>query len=122
MVLQRQANLIVDLSYRRTRHFNSYVEGWKKHCVISGASSIRAHYAIGQDYRNLVELGPGVVAETMLEYKKDKSGWWFALLQEVVHGVETEFTDLDRPGLYLAWSNWLEKEEHDKAPNFRQDK
>jgi hypothetical protein len=117
-VLQRQANLIVDINYERNKLVQARIEAWKAHCTRSHVHSNSSMYTECDDYDRLLELGGSIIAHLMLAYAKEPSGFWFELLHETVHGFgnKTGLQTINFKEQYVAWNEWFQRGEHGQAP------
>jgi hypothetical protein len=117
-VLQRQANLLVDLNHQRNEAFKKLAADWEIHKkspeVVTAAHS--DDHTSGEAYEALAGLGDGVVAHTMLEYFKDASGWWHELLHHQIHGEKSGSGTFRKDRLFKDWKTWFEHHDHDAAP------
>ncbi|KUI60876.1 hypothetical protein VP1G_08083 [Cytospora mali] len=124
-VLQRQANLIdpeeqsaliIDLNHERTLKFDRLATAWaeqqREHI---GANNSSAYTVDCDAYWELVDLGPSIIANAMIEYAAAQDGWWHELLHEIVHGERGGGTFF-KPQLYEAWKDWFENKDYDQAP------
>ena len=119
-VLQRQANLIVDMNYDRNKLVQARIEAWMAHCRRNHVQSSSAMYTECQGYDELLELGGSIIAHLMLAYSRDQTGFWFELLHEIVHGFskKTGLRSINFQQQYAAWNGWFQDMEHSEAPHW----
>lgn len=124
MVLQRQANLIVDMNYDRNKLAQARIEAWKAHCTRSHIHSTSAMYTECEEYDKLLELDGSIIAHLMLAYGRDQTGFWWELLHEIVHGFgkKTGLWTIDFKQQYAEWSKWFKGMKHSEAPRWIQGK
>ena len=65
-VLQRQANLIVDMNYDRNRVVQARIEAWKAHCTQNHIPSSSPLHTDCEGYDRLLEMDGGIIAHLML--------------------------------------------------------
>ncbi|KAM4064925.1 hypothetical protein HRG_012783 [Hirsutella rhossiliensis] len=118
-VLQRQANLIVDINYERNKLVQARIEALKAHCKRSHVHSNSSMDTECEDYDGLRELGGSIISHLMLA-SKEPSGFWFELLHEMVHGFDskTGLRIINFKEQYAAWNEWFQKGEHGQAPRW----
>jgi hypothetical protein len=117
-VLQRQANLLVDLNHQRNQAFKTLAASWQAHKKtpeVATAAHSDAHTS-GEAYEALAGLGDGVVAHSMLEYVKDVDGWWHELLHHQLHGEKSNSGVFQKNQLFKDWKTWFEHHDHHAAP------
>ncbi len=119
-VLQRQANLIVDMNYERNKLVQARIEAWKAHCTRSRIYSDSSMYTECDDFDRLSELGGSIIAHIMLAYAKEPVSFWYELLHEIVHGFgnKTGLHIINFGEQYVAWSEWFQRGEHSQAPRW----
>lgn len=124
MVLQRQANLIVDMNYDRNRLVQARIEAWKAHCRRSQVFSNSDMYTECEEYYKLLELDGSIIAHLMLAYSKAQKGFWFELLQEMAHGLgaKTGMEIINFTQQYAGWNKWFQEMKHSEAPLWREGK
>ena len=128
LILQRQANLIVELSHERTRQAKTRIQAWKARCAQHrGQHNSNNDLDTNQDlntdttcdeYNALVEMGPGIIAQVMLEYDKDRTGPWYKLMHQLVCERPMDGATTGRDGAegqYERWRGWFEYSEHHEA-------
>ena len=115
-VLQRHANLIVDMNHQRHEEFASKLGQWKDHQdnLLSGNSK---DYLDHDSYKSMVQMGPGVIGHVMHNYADDQAGWWHEMLHEIVHGQPSGTRTFYKDRLYADWKKWFENgQPHEEAP------
>ena len=107
-VLQRQANLIVNMNHERAATLASKVNEWKEYqdTLLSGNSK---DYLDHDSYRSMVQMGPGVMGHVMHHYADDPSGWWSEMLHEMAHGNKSGTRTFYKDRLFADWQKWFEK-------------
>jgi hypothetical protein len=114
-VMQRHANLLVDMNHQRNVAFEDRVVAWKDKQQRNRLSSSSSAYVSGEAYESLVELGEGIIANVMIEYVKEPGGWWHVLLHRIIHG-ETVRGSFVKDQLYNDWKEWFEQKPYTEAP------
>lgn len=119
-VLQRQANLIIDMNHDRNELVHSRIHAWKEHCMRNSIDGNSGMYTQGKEYDDLLELGRSIIAHLMLAYSETSTGFWYELLHEIVHGVgkKTGFQRILFLQLYAEWNEWFQKMNHSQAPHY----
>lgn len=117
-VLQRQASLIVNMNYDRNKLVQARIEAWKAHCKRSHVHSNSSMYTECDEYDRLCELGGSIVSHLMLAYAEERSGFWFELLHDIVHGLcnKRGLRDVNFIEQFTAWNEWFQKGKHSQAP------
>ncbi|KAK3935737.1 hypothetical protein QBC46DRAFT_322766 [Diplogelasinospora grovesii] len=127
-VLQRQANLIVDMNYERNKLADADLKDWSAYCWKNQMhSSNSGIFTDCQETQDLLSLGPSIVAHLMLAYGPDDLNtkhpgikFSYELLQRIVYGdgEETGLPYLDFKGMYVAWAEWFQRGEHSQTPRW----
>lgn len=116
-VLQRHANLIVDMNHDRNEAFAANVAQWQDHQDKNSLSANSKDYVSGDAYKALVNMGPGVIGHVMDRYEREQDGWWHELLHEIVHGKPSGQGTFYKKRLFDDWKGWFESgKAHDEAP------
>lgn len=55
----------------------------------------------------------------MVDYSRDRGGWWFQLLHEIVHGRKLGAYCYQKSFLYAECVRWFNEGDHDKAPMYK---
>ena len=118
-VLQRHANLIIDMNHVRASTFASHVRTWRQYQdeLLSANSK---DYLDHQSYRSIVQMGPGIIGYVFQEYVDEPGGWWHELLHEIVHGRTSGAGTFFKDRLYAEWKAWFEEgRQLEEAPKGR---
>jgi len=115
-VLQRQANLIVDLNHQRNKGVEQTVAAWKDHQERNALKSYSGVHTEGDAYDDLVNFGPSVIGNLMVDYHGQQDGWHHELLHDIVHGEKSGNTTHFKEHSFNSWKEWFENGEHEDAP------
>ena len=107
-VVQRHANLIVDINHARATAFSANANAWAQHQDDNSLSANSATYVSGDAYQSLVSMGPSVIGHALEKYAKEPSGWWHELLHEIVHGYKAGPGTFFKDRLKRDWKDWFE--------------
>ncbi|KAJ4306966.1 hypothetical protein N0V88_000339 [Collariella sp. IMI 366227] len=126
LTLNRQANLIVELNHERFQRAQVRINAWKALFSQQPTSTAITTTPINdptsttsEEHTALIQLGPSIVAQIMLEYKKNHQAGppWYRLLHELVGerpmevGGEGEDGVVDVQWQWEMWKDWFEKRE-----------
>lgn len=118
-VLQQYATQIVELSFQRNKVYEDLVEKWKEHCAEFILCLSRAVCCAGDEYWNLLEVGPAFIPHLMVEYSHDRGGYWYELIHEIIHGRTTEAHAIfERDKWFDVWREFLNGGEYEQAPKY----
>ncbi len=118
-VLQRYANQIVELSFQRNKVYEELVKAWKDHCEGFKLLLSRAMCCAGDEYWDLLEVGPAFIPHLMVEYSHDRGGYWYELIHEIIHGRTTEaYAIFERNKWFDVWREFLNGGEYEHAPKY----
>ena len=108
------------MNYKRNKLVQTRIEAWKAHCTRSKIHSNSGMYTQCDEYYRLLELGDSIIAHLMLAYANDRSGFWYELLHETVHGFgnKTGLRAIIFKDQYIAWNEWFQKGEDSQAPRW----
>jgi hypothetical protein len=67
------------------------------------------------EYEDLLEMGPSIIAHIMVEYDHDRGGYWYELLHEIIHGRKMGAHAVHKGRLFEAWCWFFNKGEHHQA-------
>ncbi|KUI66154.1 hypothetical protein VM1G_01883 [Cytospora mali] len=99
---EEQSAMIIDLNHERTLKFDRLVTAWvEQQRAHIGANNLSAYTVDCDAYWELVDLGPSIIANAMIEYAAEQDDWWHELLHEIVHGERGGGTFF-KPQLYEA--------------------
>ena len=116
-VVQRHANLIVDMNHARATAFAAKADAWAQHQEDNSLSANSADYVSGDAYQSMVKMGPSIIGHVMEKYAHEPSGWWHEMLHEIVHGQKGGPGSFFKDRLYQDWKNWFENGlPHQAAP------
>ena len=116
-VLQRHANLILDMNHQRNEAFTSKAAEWQEHQEQNALSANSTDYVSGDAYKSMVQMGPSVIGHVMDKYANEPDGWWHEMLHEIVHGKPSGAGTFFKDRLYADWKTWFENgQPHDAAP------
>jgi hypothetical protein len=107
-VLQRHANLVVEMNHQRKEAFNSKTAAWEEHKDNNAFSANSADLTTGDAYNSMVQMGPSVIGHVMGKYAEEPSGWWHEMLHEIVHGIKSGGGTFYKDRLYEDWKKWFE--------------
>ncbi|KID84307.1 hypothetical protein MGU_08509 [Metarhizium guizhouense ARSEF 977] len=103
-VLRRHGSQIVELNYQRHKIYQERVGLWKEYCDLN---HLRLSFATcceaSDDYDDLVEMGPSIIAPLMVEYPSDTAGYWYEVLHKIIHGRNMGAYMVQKGALYDAW-------------------
>lgn len=118
-VLQRYANQIVELSFQRNKVYQELVKAWKEHCAEFKFLLSRGVCCAGDEYWDLLEVGPAFIPHLMVEYSHDRGGYWYELIHEIIHGRTTEaYAIFMRDKWFDVWREFLNGSEYEQAPKY----
>jgi hypothetical protein len=103
--MQHHVNQLIDMTGHRNYLFDEFVTGWKAEQEKYSFSSNSWSFASGQDYADLVEMGPSIIPNIMLMYAGDQSAWWYLLLQRITGA--RGYQVVNKPERYKAWNTWF---------------
>lgn len=64
-------------------------------------------------------MGPAFIPSLMVEYSRDRVGYWYELLHEIVHGRGMgAYMVVDRDKSFDVWREFLHGGEYDQAPKY----
>ena len=63
-----------------------------------------------QEYYDLLEMGPSIIAHLMVEYYYDQWGYWYQLLHEIIHGRKMGAHAVAKGPLFEAWCRSFNRE------------
>lgn len=116
-VVQRHANIIVDINHTRATAFAAKADAWAQHQEDNSLSANSADYVSGDAYHSMVAMGPSVIGHALEKYAKEPSGWWHEMLHEIVHGQKGGPGSFFKDRLHRDWKNWFENGlPHEAAP------
>lgn len=116
-ILQRHANLILEMNHHRNVAFAASAAQWQDHQDENSLSANSADYVSGDAYQNLVKMGPGVIGHILSKYGSEQDGWWHELLHEIVHGLPSGKRTFFKERLLEEWKEWFETgKAHAEAP------
>ncbi|KAH8721415.1 hypothetical protein HC256_001771 [Beauveria bassiana] len=117
--LQRYSSQIVELSFQLNKVYEERVELWKEYCQENRHTLCRGICCSGEEYWDLLEVGPAFIPHLMVEYAGDRGGYWYELIHEIVHGRTTEaYAIFDRPKWFDCWRAFLNGVEYKHAPKY----
>ncbi|TQW07991.1 hypothetical protein IF2G_03867 [Cordyceps javanica] len=118
-VLQRYANQIVELSFRRNNVYKERVKAWKEHCAEFKLLLSRCVCCAGDEYWDLLDVGPAFIPHLMVEYSHERGGYWYELIHEIIHGHTTEaYAIFERDKWFDVWREFLNGGEYEQAPKY----
>ncbi|KAK8124121.1 hypothetical protein PG999_004039 [Apiospora kogelbergensis] len=117
--LQRQRRQIVELNYQRNKLAEERIRNWQTHCRENSMHSVILIYTSGDEYFDLLDMGPGIIAHLMVEYYHNQGDFYYELLHEIIHGRQTGAMEIQKPYQFHAWTLFFEDIDHDKAPKYR---
>lgn len=116
-VVQRHANLIVDMNHARATAFAAKADAWAQHQEDNSLSANSSDYVSGDAYQSMVKMGPSVIGHAMEKYAKEPSGWWHEMLHEILHGRKAGQGTFFKDRLHQDWKKWFEDGlSHNEAP------
>ncbi|KAM3430020.1 hypothetical protein MY4824_007906 [Beauveria thailandica] len=117
--LQRYGSQIVELSFKRNKVYEKRVKIWKELCEENRVKLSRAMCCVGDEYWDLLEVGPAFIPQLMVEYSRDRGGYWYELLHDIVHGRTTEaYAIFERDKWFDVWRAFLNGIEYEHAPKY----
>ncbi|OAR03637.1 hypothetical protein LLEC1_00913 [Akanthomyces lecanii] len=112
--LQSYAMQIVELSFLRNKVYEELVTAWKEHCAEFKLLLSRAVCCAGDEYWDLLEVGPAFIPHLMVE-----GGYWYELIHEIVHGRTTNaYAIFERDKWFDVWREFLNGVEYEQAPKY----
>ncbi|KFG88008.1 hypothetical protein MANI_014741 [Metarhizium anisopliae] len=119
-VLCRHGSQIVELNYKRNKMYQERVGLWKEYCDLH---SIHASFSIccegSDEYYDLVEMGPSIIAPLMVEYLNDQGGYWYEVLHDIVHGRNMGAYMVQRDILFDECCQYFNGDvDYDQAPKY----
>ncbi|KAI1277940.1 hypothetical protein F5Y07DRAFT_362089 [Xylaria sp. FL0933] len=116
--LRRCIREITELNYQRNNMAEERVEAWKEvHRKDPFSSSHRA-FTMCDEYFDLLEMGPSIIAHIMVAYYDNFMGEWFHLLHEMIDGHKF-FAHAYCPGeIFQAWCCWFNYGEYNQSPKY----
>ncbi|GAB1311543.1 hypothetical protein MFIFM68171_01753 [Madurella fahalii] len=117
--LSQQVCSVLEKNFIRNRAIRNALLDWAEHCDMVSRQSSSVFYTECEEYDELVRLGPCVIPQLMLQYKK-KDGLLFAyeLLHEILWGYQTGLQTIFMDREYNMWAEWFEKKSYDQAPQY----
>lgn len=113
---QLAASSIINMNLERNTDVQAALDAWAEFRVQRQNYSSSFHFCEGEGYWALAEMGPSIIAQMMLEYYNDQSGWWHELLHELVHGRVSGAGIFFKSVLFESWKDWFEHKHHQDAP------
>ncbi|KJK80806.1 hypothetical protein H634G_03955 [Metarhizium anisopliae BRIP 53293] len=69
------------------------------------------------EYYDLVEMGPSIIAPLMVEYPSDIAGYWYEVLHKIIHSRNMGAYMVQKGALYDAWYRFFNGgADYDQAP------
>ncbi|KAK8118163.1 uncharacterized protein PG998_006444 [Apiospora kogelbergensis] len=65
--------------------------------VLCEPTSVTLVYTSGDEYFDLLDMGPGIIAHLMVEYYHNRGGFYYQLLHEIVHGRKMGAMEIEKP-------------------------
>src|SRR3954449_3021432 len=103
-IMQRHANLLVDMNGHRYKNFLAAVQGWISErekndvCLSTGLAQC-------ENFRHIVEMGSSIIPSIMMMYAREKEGYWYLLLEKITGSSTPEV--VIRKVLYEMWKKWF---------------
>jgi hypothetical protein len=83
-ILQRHANLLIDLNGNKNLVFDKYAKAWRDH-IEAVAMSSKSNDDMGtEDFNALEDMGKSIVPNIIVSYASDKDGRWYILLDKIL--------------------------------------
>lgn len=118
--MQQAARDVITFNHERNTELQEAVKSWAELKEERQHQQSSFHFTEGPGYWTLTEMGPSIVAQMMLEYYKDQSGWWHELLHELIHGhthSQAQATACYFKGVLIeSWVDWFEHKDYRDAP------
>lgn len=119
-VLRRHGSQIVELNYQRNKIYQERVGLWKEYCDMH---RIRLSFSTcceaSEEYYDLVEMGPSIIAPLMVEYPSDIAGYWYEVLHKIIHGRNMGAYMVQKGALYDAWYRFFNGgADYNRAPKY----
>ncbi|KAI0431601.1 hypothetical protein F5Y09DRAFT_340446 [Xylaria sp. FL1042] len=115
--LSRSSRIIVELNYQRNKLFEEHVKAWKEYC--DERSMCNHTNFLGMDeYLDLVEMGPSIIAHLMVEYRYSWGEAWFQLLHEINHGYQMVSIQYVPSIIFETWCRWFTYGDQFNAPEY----
>ncbi|KAK4248342.1 hypothetical protein C7999DRAFT_40482 [Corynascus novoguineensis] len=116
--LTHQVSGVLEKNFKRNRLIRNALLDWAEHCDMVARQRSSAFYTECEEYEQLVKLGPSVIPQFMLRYKKkDGPLFGYELLHEILWGYQTEQESVNLDAQYKMWAEWFEKNNYDQAPH-----
>ncbi|KAK4182190.1 hypothetical protein QBC35DRAFT_396473 [Podospora australis] len=138
---QDSLNVLADdillFNFARYRETRNALLDWAEHCSWnSGLSSSTLAYVECEEYYTLLEMGPFIIPQLMLQYEEvlepptpyisEANGggphaplFSYELLHELTWGYKCEFRTIFTDIQCKEWADWFENGEHRQAPHFK---
>ncbi|KAJ3494762.1 hypothetical protein NLG97_g3870 [Lecanicillium saksenae] len=117
--LQRYSSQIVELSFQPNKVYEDRVKMWKAYCERNRARSSSSVCCSDEEYWDLLEVGPAFIPHLMIEYSRNRGGFWYELLHEIVHGRTTGAVVIfERKKWFDVWRTFMNGMEYEDAPKY----
>ena len=84
--LQRYSTRVVELNYQRNQIVDERIRAWREYHEANLLQSNSAFFTLCEEYWDLLEMGPSIIAPLMVEYYHHPRAYYYNLLHEIVHG------------------------------------
>ncbi|GAW20233.1 hypothetical protein ANO14919_097320 [Xylariales sp. No.14919] len=116
--LRRCRKAVVELSYQRNRIAEERIEAWKQHHRRNQIQSDTYAFLGCEEYFDLLEMGPSIIAQLMVGYCDLKWGAWYELLHEINHGHQMGAHMVQKHVVFDVWCRWFNYGEHRQVPKY----
>ncbi|KAI1346526.1 hypothetical protein F5Y01DRAFT_319662 [Xylaria sp. FL0043] len=115
--LSRTSQSIVELNYQRNQLVEERVGIWKEYCDENNICN-HTNFLGMDEYLDLVEMGPSIIAHLMVQYRNSWSEAWFQLLHEINHGHRMVSIQYVPPLIFEGWCRWFNYGDQFNAPKY----
>jgi hypothetical protein len=118
-VLRRYSTQIVELNYQRNKIVEERVRAWNEHYDRNHMFySSTAMYTECEEYWDLLEMGPSIIAQLMVAYYHNEYGYWYELLHEIFHGRKMGAYMVQKGRLFEPWRRFFNEDNDDQVPRY----
>jgi len=103
-ILQRHANLLIDLNGNQNLVFDKHTKAWRDHIAAVATSSKSGDKIDTDDFDALVDMGKRIIPNIMVSYASDKDAWWYMLIDKIF--VRQTPQIVKKPEQYNKWETW----------------
>ncbi|KAK4100169.1 hypothetical protein N658DRAFT_508110 [Parathielavia hyrcaniae] len=117
---ERNVAAILEKNFERNRVVRNALLDYVEHCEMVALQSNSLFCTESNEFEDLVRIGPPVIPQLMLSYKKTHAQQLFEyeLLHVILWGHKTGQTTISMPMQYNMWDDWFQKRNYNEAPHY----